>query len=52
MLSVFLISGPGIARKQLDPLDMRDIGPTIGAILRAQLPQYDGKVIPVTAGRK
>jgi predicted AlkP superfamily pyrophosphatase or phosphodiesterase len=52
MLSAFFMSGPGIARKQLGVIDMRDIGPTIGAVLDAQLPRYDGKVIPVTTGGK
>jgi predicted AlkP superfamily pyrophosphatase or phosphodiesterase len=52
MLSVFTIAGPGIARKQLGTIDMRDIGPTIGQVLEAQLPHYDGKVISVKAGGK
>lgn len=50
MLSVFLISGPGIMRKQLDIIDMRDIAPTIGTVLNAPLPNPDGKVIPVMSG--
>jgi len=47
MLSAFLIAGPGIAPRRLDVIDMRDIAPTIGAVLEAQLPIYDGKVIAV-----
>lgn len=50
MLSAFVIAGPGIARKQLGIIDMRDIGPTLGELLDAQLLQYDGRVISVTAG--
>ncbi|MBH1991410.1 MAG: alkaline phosphatase family protein [Sphingomonadaceae bacterium] len=45
MRSVFLLSGPGIAQRQVGVIDMRDIAPTIGDILEAQLPQYDGKII-------
>ena len=52
MLSAFIISGPGIAHKQLGLIDMRDIAPTIGSVLNAQLPHYDGKVIPVTMDAK
>jgi predicted AlkP superfamily pyrophosphatase or phosphodiesterase len=52
MLSVFMIAGPGIAPGQLGAIDMRDIGPTVGAVLGAQLPHYDGKVLPVLAPRK
>lgn len=48
MLSAFFLSGPGIARTQLDVIDMRDIGPTIGKVLGAPLSHYDGTAIPVT----
>jgi len=49
MAAAFFISGPGIVRKRLGVIDMRDIGPTIGQVLDAQLPRHDGRVIPVMA---
>ncbi len=49
MRSVFLIDGPGIARKQIGLIDMRDIAPTIGAVLGAPLPHPDGTAIAVAA---
>ena len=37
---------------RLGIIDMRDIAPTIGEVLGAPLPHYDGKVIPVLAGSR
>lgn len=47
MQSAFILAGPGIARKRLGVIDMRDIAPTIGDVLGAPMPQADGKVIAV-----
>ena len=52
MLSVFFLTGPGIARTDLHQIDMRDIAPTIGDVLGAPLPNPDGKVLPVKAGAR
>lgn len=45
MRSAFMLSGPGVKKRQVGMIDMRDIAPTIGNVLEAQLPQYDGQVI-------
>lgn len=50
MPSTFIISGPGIAHRALGAIDMRDIAPTVGAVLGAQLPAYDGTILPVLSG--
>ncbi len=43
MNSTFIIAGPGIpARKNLGQMDMRDIAPTLAALLGIKLPDADG----------
>ena len=44
MRSTFLIAGKGVpAGKNLGSIDMRDIAPTLAALLGVQLPQAQGK---------
>ena len=44
MNSVFFIAGPGIApARDLGQIDMRDIAPTLAAILRVPLPSAEGR---------
>ncbi len=50
--SVFMVAGTGIAPRKLGIVDMRDIAPTLGEVLGAQLPSFDGKVIPVMGSAK
>ena len=46
MRSTFLIAGKGVpAGKNLGSIDMRDIAPTLAALLGAKLPQAQGKVL-------
>ena len=44
MNSSFFIAGPGIAaRRDLGQIDMRDIAPTLAALLGIQLPSAEGR---------
>jgi predicted AlkP superfamily pyrophosphatase or phosphodiesterase len=43
MRATFILSGPGIAKKNLGEIDMRDIAPTLAKILKVSLPGADGK---------
>jgi predicted AlkP superfamily pyrophosphatase or phosphodiesterase len=43
MRATFILSGPGIAKKSLGEIDMRDIAPTLAKILKVSLPGADGK---------
>lgn len=43
MRATFILSGPGIGRKALGEIDMRDIAPTLAKVLKVKLPSADGK---------
>lgn len=43
MRATFMIDGPGIAKKALGEIDMRDIAPTLAKVLGVQLPTATGK---------
>jgi predicted AlkP superfamily pyrophosphatase or phosphodiesterase len=43
MRATFILAGPGIARRSLGEIDMRDIAPTLAKVLNVSLPQADGK---------
>lgn len=46
MNSSFFIAGPGIARgRMLGQIDMRDIAPTLAALLRVPLPSAEGRTL-------
>jgi hypothetical protein len=46
MRSTFLIEGKGVpAARDLGSIDMRDIAPTLAALLGVQLPQAQGKAL-------
>jgi predicted AlkP superfamily pyrophosphatase or phosphodiesterase len=48
MASSFFIAGAGIRHGQsLGEIDMRDIAPTIAALLGFELPSAEGKSLPV-----
>jgi predicted AlkP superfamily pyrophosphatase or phosphodiesterase len=52
MRSTFLIAGQGVpAAKNLGSIDMRDIAPTLAALLGVELPQAQGKVLLAGASR-
>jgi predicted AlkP superfamily pyrophosphatase or phosphodiesterase len=43
MRATFILAGPGIAKKQLGDIDMRDIAPTLAKVMNVSLPDADGK---------
>jgi predicted AlkP superfamily pyrophosphatase or phosphodiesterase len=43
MRASFILSGPGVAKKNLGEIDMRDIAPTLAKIMKVDLPGADGK---------
>ena len=43
MRATFILSGPGIMKKALGEIDMRDVAPTLAKVLKVSLPQADGK---------
>ena len=46
MRSTFLVSGPGVpAGRDLGSIDMRDIAPTLAALMGARLPTAQGRVL-------
>ncbi len=51
MRSSFLLMGPGVpAGRDLGEIDMRDIAPTLAALLRVSLPQAEGHNLFLPAG--
>jgi hypothetical protein len=48
MDATFIAVGPGIAPRNLGQIDMRDIAPTVAALLRLPMPNVEGRnVLPV-----
>ncbi|MEL1264621.1 ectonucleotide pyrophosphatase/phosphodiesterase [Pseudoxanthomonas putridarboris] len=43
MDAVFVVTGPGIPRRDLGGIDMRDIAPTLARLMRVELPQAEGQ---------
>ncbi len=49
MDATFLVAGPGVPRGQrLGRVDMRDIAPTLGALLGVSLPDAEGRDLLAT----
>lgn len=42
MDAVFVLSGPGIPRRDLGRIDMRDIAPTLARLMQVELPEAEG----------
>ena len=43
MRATFMIAGPGIEKKALGEIDMRDIAPTLAKLMQVSLPSATGK---------
>ncbi|HKB95476.1 MAG TPA: hypothetical protein VKB94_01430, partial [Rhizomicrobium sp.] len=43
MRASFFLSGPGVKKRSLGEVDMRDIAPTLAKIMHVPLPGADGK---------
>jgi len=43
MRASFILNGPGIGKKALGEIDMRDIAPTLAKVMHVALPSADGK---------
>lgn len=43
MRATFILNGPGIGKKALGEIDMRDIAPTLAKVMQVSLPSADGK---------
>ena len=43
MRATFILEGPGVAKKSLGEIDMRDIAPTLAKVMSVSLPGADGK---------
>jgi len=43
MRATFILSGPGVSKKSLGEIDMRDVAPTLAKVIKVALPQADGK---------
>ncbi|HJU39712.1 MAG TPA: alkaline phosphatase family protein, partial [Tahibacter sp.] len=43
MQATFVVAGPGVPRRDLGSVDMRDIAPTLAKVLGVTLPDAEGK---------
>lgn len=43
MRASFILNGPGVPKKALGEIDMRDIAPTLAKVMKVALPSADGK---------